>query len=489
MKKNLLEIILILATATLFNLIFWQEKMGLNVLIFTVFAIGVIFWKDRKLAYSKSVMITAAGTLLVAVLVVFHNSAFSKIIYLLSFTAFAGFCKEKELESLWHSFLLVLMSIKKVPMQLIKQTFTNSEGITYNLKPAWRKVQISIIPFLILFVFYLVYYLGNPNFSRLSDTFWQKVYTWIELDFSINRLLFFTCGLIISAILLLRFQFSMFKFAKKGFSKFLIRHRSTVPPHLSGMLPLKKEYQHAVLTIISLNLLLFIVNAVDISYVWFGYEESAIHSFKDYVHQGTYLLILSILMAMLVVLFFFRKNLNFFPNNQFLKKATYLWIAQNGILGISLLIRNLRYIDYHGLAYKRIGVLIFLVMVFIGLITMLLKVKHRHSNFFLWHRNSWALYFVMILCSFINWDVMITRYNLSYQTQSEIDFDFLLNEVSDKNIFVLENYRVEDHFPEDFSNSIIQSIKTKKRWFLEKQEQYSLLSWNFTDARNLKERN
>ena len=485
MKKNVLDFFLVFAASILFNLIFWQEKMGLNVLLFTIVLTGMMFFKDADLRSSKPAIFTATGTLLMAILVLVNNSVFSKIIYLMSFLAFAGFCKEKNVKFLWHAFMMALISFWKVFLKLFHQLSLGPEGKTHNLKPAWRNLQISIIPILILAAFYLIYYMGNSNFSRLSDSFWREFSNWFQWDISFSRILFFITGVFISGVILLKFRFPRFQRLTANFINHLIRNRKPVPEYISGMISLKTEYQNAILTIFSLNILLFIVNAVDISQVWFGYEESAIQSFKDYVHEGTYLLILSILMAMVVVLFFFRKNLNFYPYNQTLKIGAYLWIAQNGILGLSLLIRNWRYISYHGLAYKRIGVLIFLLMVFIGLVTMLLKVRDRHSNYYLWHHNSWALYFVMILCCFVNWDVMITRYNLNHQTKSEIDFNFLIYTVSDKNIFVLEDYVKSGKLPGHFSDSITEKLAFKKAHFMQKQRNYSFWSWNFPDHRNL----
>jgi hypothetical protein len=54
------------------------------------------------------------------------------------------------------------------------------------------------------------------------------------------------------------------------------------------------------------------------------------------VHEGTYLLILCILMAMGVLLWFFRGNLNFLPDNERLRWLAHLWLAQNAMLALSV---------------------------------------------------------------------------------------------------------------------------------------------------------
>jgi hypothetical protein len=72
------------------------------------------------------------------------------------------------------------------------------------------------------------------------------------------------------------------------------------------------------------------------------------------------MLILSILLSLGILIYYFRSNQNFYPKNGFLKAAAYLWLVQNAVLSVSVLIRCGYYISEYGLAYKRIGVVIFL---------------------------------------------------------------------------------------------------------------------------------
>ena len=72
-----------------------------------------------------------------------------------------------------------------------------------------------------------------------------------------------------------------------------------------------------------------------------------------------------------------------------------LWVVQNFILGISVFLRNYHYISFHGLAYKRIGVIVFLVLVLIGLVTLFVKLRERKSFFYLVRVNGWAAFAVL----------------------------------------------------------------------------------------------
>jgi Domain of unknown function (DUF4153) len=480
MKKNRVQNLMLLVGASAYNLLFWQEKLGVNAFLFSSLIIAYLLVFKPKIRTSKPAVTTAIGTILLSLLIIWNNSLFSKIMYTISFITFIGFTKEQSLRFVWFGFIAALISLVKTPLKLFQDLFSR-KGKSIGVSTIWRTAQISLIPLLVLFLFYLIYYLGNSNFSQISDSFWATILPWLQWDISFRRILFFITGVIVVGGMISHFKFPYFKKLQNLLTEKLLRTRRANSNTKIGTIALKNEYRVALITVFSLNVLLFIVNLIDISFVWFGYNETIIQLRKaQYVHEGTYTLIFSILMAMTVLLIFFRRNLNFYPKQKMLKTGAYIWIFQNTVLGVSLLIRDFRYIDYHGLAYKRIGVMIFLILVFIGLISMFYKIQKKRSNYFLWHRNSWALYFVMLFCCFINWDTLITRYNLNFQTKTKIDFKFLIDDVSDKNLYFLIDYQSNNSVP----NYVRNKIEFKKRNFLKSQNRYSWLSWNYSDYRN-----
>ena len=52
-------------------------------------------------------------------------------------------------------------------------------------------------------------------------------------------------------------------------------------------------------------------------------------------------------------------DLNFYQKNKWLRYGAYAWLFQNAVLVVSVLFRDYYYIAHMGLAYKRIGVLVF----------------------------------------------------------------------------------------------------------------------------------
>ena len=108
---------------------------------------------------------------------------------------------------------------------------------------------------------------------------------------------------------------------------------------------------------------------------------------------------------------------------------------------ISVAIRNFRYIDESGLTYKRIGVLVFLVMTLVGLITLYIKVRNKKSTFFVLKINSWAMYLLFFAMSAFNWDIIVVRFNLAMPETKTIDKGYLLT-FSDKTLPYLYANRV-----------------------------------------------
>jgi len=128
-----------------------------------------------------------------------------------------------------------------------------------------------------------------------------------------------------------------------------------------------------------------------------------------------------------VIGYVFQGNLNFIRNNQKLKTATILWIVQNVFLLSSVAVRNQYYVQELGLTYKRIGVFIFLTIVFVGLICLLIKVVKTKSFFFLARMNSISVLLILSLSTAIPWDQVIVEHNLKSKSIESVDMYYLLS--------------------------------------------------------------
>ncbi|MEO7768832.1 MAG: DUF4173 domain-containing protein, partial [Ferruginibacter sp.] len=264
----------------------------------------------------------------------------------------------------------------------------------------------------------------------------------------------------------------------------------------NGAMALRNENKTAIISLFLLNALLLFINCVDIVYVWFGFTERNDINLSEYVHEGAGLLIFSILLAMVLLLFFFRGNLNFYKKNKWLKMGAYAWLFQNAVLVVSVFFRDYYYIHHHGLAYKRIGVLVFLLLVLAGLITVFIKIHQRKTAYYLLRVNAWFAIVVLVLSACIHWDETIAVYNLARKDTIAPDIKFLLT-LSDKTLPLLQkNIEVLDKSATAMNGDdkyLYQSLtprqffENRKKDFSVTQKNYSWLSWNMADETVKKE--
>ena len=508
MKSPALKIILLFTGTILFNIIFWQEKIAVNTLLFDVFILASVFYLYPA-AFTKPVMkwLLFAHVVTLVTLVV-HNTALAKLAFsstLLLVVVFTQFLHR----SVWYAaasavgnYLLFVFSFLEDVRQ-IKKGQIKLLGIK-------RALRFLIIPLMIVAVFFLIYSFSNTVFKDVLNIiglalqhFFVRFFDW----FNWERFGFLMLGLFVTGGLLLKMKSNYF--SEKEFTKYneLWRKKNDLKKwkasamfdlltlfmgrFANGIMALRNENTVGIISLLMLNALLLFINAIDIVYVWFGFSYTPNTNLTQYVHEGTGMLIFSIVLAMFVLLFFFRGNLNFYKKNKWLRYGAYGWIIQNAVLVISVLLRDYYYIIYSGLAYKRIGVLVFLLMVLMGLITVFIKIHQRKTVYYLWRVNGWFAVVLLVAASCIHWDETIASYNLAHKNIIPLDVKFLLS-LSDKTLPLLEkNQDVlqgkinqvsgEDEYLLRSTQTEMEIFEMRKKEFFEKQKTYSWLSWNATD--------
>ncbi|MBL7826735.1 MAG: DUF4173 domain-containing protein [Saprospiraceae bacterium] len=489
MKNTSLSLLSVIGGAIIFNFLFWEEKLGLNLLLYAVFFVAILWLLFPQSRLSRSFIVTAFGAIFSALMVLWHNSAAAKLSTLVALMCSAGFAQEPQIRFVLNALGQYLTGWLQTPRHFYEALNTNDQksnakGISWS-----KKMGLTVVPFMVVAVFYLLYYAANEKFALWADRFWAQVGRIFTFDISWPHLVFWIFGFFVAGAAFWKNQSGI---AKDDLTSSDELHRIRPPKNRyiesRFMMGLKREFQQDLILLWMLNGLLLLVNLTDITYVWFGFDTEALQDLKGYVHEGTYFLISSILLAMAVLFYTFRSNINFYPANAKLKTAAYIWLAQNAILALSVGVRNARYIEYHGLAYKRIGVVLFLILVFYGLVTLYQKIKFTKTAMWIWRKNAWALFALMVINSSIAWDVFITRYNLSGAAKGAIDVQFMIFEVSMKNLHVLES-QIDalpglNMYPQMTESEIRDGVQ-KKRLIFERHMQ--VLTWkslNFGDLAN-----
>ncbi|MGB4842914.1 MAG: DUF4173 domain-containing protein [Ferruginibacter sp.] len=508
MKTATLKLSLLFAGAVLFNIVFWQEKMAINALLFDAFILLSVF-NLYPAAFTKPAMkwLLLAHAITLATLII-HNTVLSKLAFsttLLLLVVFIQFLHR----SVWYAaasavgnYVLFVFSFLE-DIRLVKSGGIQVTG----LKKFFR---FLIIPLMIAAVFFIIYSFSNTVFQDVVNSmgialerFFSRFFEW----FNWQRFGFLLLGLFITGGLLLKMRSNYF--SEKEFKKQnnLIRTKHDLMNwkksaffdmltlfmgrFANGVMALRNENTVGIISLVMLNVLLLFINSIDIAYVWFGFNYTANLNLKDYVHEGAGMLIFSIVLAMAVLLFFFRGNLNFYKKNKWLRYGAYGWIFQNAILVVSVLLRDYYYIEHMGLAYKRIGVLVFLVMVLFGLITVFIKIQQRKTGYYLWRVNGWFAVVLLVAASCIHWDETMAKYNLAHKETIPLDVKFLLS-LSDKTLPLIEkNKKVltektavvhgEGEYLYRSGMSPLELFEMRKQDFFEEQKKYSWLSWNGAD--------
>jgi Domain of unknown function (DUF4173) len=494
MKKEISVNLAIIIGATLLNIIFWQEMMGINTLILAVFIIAALWIFNQESFSERRVYIATGGVLLSAILVVLHNSLLVKWIHILTIPIFVGFVQVRTLRFIGLAVSLYVVNVLETPKHFI--------GMLKNLpilrgpQNVVKNLRFTLFPLLILPVFYTIYYMANPNFALMANGFWNTVFEFLTFDWNFARLSFFILGFVLVGA-------ALWKHSMTDLQEVEFQNPDELNPDAyqdgeqSSLFDMTTDdrFRNGMTLLISLNVLILLNNVLDFQHVWLG--GASIRSpweLKQYVHEGTYLLIFGILLAIAVLTYLFRGALNFHEKSKLLRGLGVVWLAQNTFLALSVGCRNWQYIDYCGLAYKRIGIFIFLLLTLFGLFFMYLKIKEKRSFFFVMRRFGWAVYGVLLAACFINWDVFITRYNIETPVKTGIiDVHFLMDDVSAKNLPLLyENKALlisQFEKTTDGSNtqggSFDRALKYKKERFLQEHSSYTWLSWNYADAKTV----
>jgi hypothetical protein len=432
----------LLATATvLSDYLFWHESAGLNVLVYMVFLVVahlVLLPRHAPVRRTKGFWVVALGCLLSGGLVAWYGSGAAVLAALASGLLLVGLVNQSQLRLLGYAALTAAAGVLPA-VGAVLGSIRAPRQLGGRLQRGWFYGRVLGMPLLAVVIFQALFSAANPRFAALSARFWNglgELLGRLFADISIPHLLFFGVCLVGAAGALVVVPIHFFSDHESRFGEFVRRQRDGVASlgvrrpnfrhNARPMLDLRKEWLAAVVSFGLLNALLLVVNAVDINWIWLGFEPAKDFDLTQFVHEGTYVLIFSILLAAGIMLWFFRRNLNFYqPGLPLLRWGATLWVLQNVVLAISVGLRNYYYIVYTGLAYKRIGVYGFLLLTLFGLVTVLLKIWQRRSAFNLIRLNSWAAYALLLGLAAGNWEIWIAEYNLQAGFP-RIDIGFLL---------------------------------------------------------------
>ena len=315
---------------------------------------------------------------------------------------------------------------------------------------SWKKlIALVLIPAFFGLIFIALYSSGSDLFYSFFQQF--------TFNFNFFEVIFLSC---LGFFLLFNLWFmlipkAVIKLNSSLTQDFTANQQINFKPTFS-FLEINFERKSGEMSLILLNiLLLFFI-------VTYNYEQffsiASKATLSDEIHQRVITIIISIIMAIAVIMFYFKSTFNFDKNAALLKKLSYIWILLNAVLIVSAFVKNTEYVSSLGLTYKRIGVYIFLTLSLIGLFVTYLKIKLKKTNSFLLNRMVKVFFITFILTSGINFSWIVTSYNISHHKNTDIEY---LKSLSFNKQILFNTYKNDPGWQSYFANQK-ESIEWEK---------------------------
>lgn len=406
---------LLIATAIIFSILFYKQATGLNYLLFTGTVTSALAYFNPEKIKTSQWWYYAGLTMLCGFAVFCVNSNLSIFACILSIFIFSGKSfnyKNSIILNLCFSIGSVISSLIFVVLDHLKLRKENA--IPANTKKL--KIYFGIaIAFIIAVVFFALYQQANPLFKDFTKN--------IDLSWiSIGWCLFTVWGFLVMYGLVYYRDAAIFSEWDIKFNRTLENTTTIDEP---------KEINNNTVIALALfgllNVMLVLVNALDLTNLFGSHELPKGVYLSDFVHNAVWSLVFSIIIAVGLIMWFFKGDLNFNKQSKTLKLLVYFWILQSAAMVISAMVRNSWYVAEYQLTYLRIGVYVFLSLSLVGLFFTFLKINKTKSAWYLARQNFEAWFLLLSLCSLVNWDKIISDYNIAHaKTFKALDKSYLV---------------------------------------------------------------
>lgn len=425
---------IILGSSLLFTLLFYNEDLGLNWAIFGLVQIGLICYLFKEKLVTRLHLVLVITSILSCFAFAWYADFPSFLAMALSVVFLQFKTQEPNLKLLQVFPLVIVNGIASLGRIFMFSQYIPKRKV--NSSFAKQLIAYFIIPAVFLGLFLMVYSFGSDHFSAMFTDYYLDIDAW-------QAFVLAALGFYIS------FTFWNYWIPEVCYQKNELlandfnEEVKTENKNSFSFLEIDFERKSGEITLFLLNALL-IVFIVTYNYEQF-FEIVEKSKLSSDTHERVRAVIFSIIMAIGVILFYFKGGFNFDEKAHNLKKMAKMWIVLNAVLIVSTIIKNSEYVLYFGLTYKRLGVYAFLILAIIGLMISFIKISRQKTNAFLFNRMLWYFYGTILLCSFVNWGNLITRYNIAVNKGVEPDFLKSLN--------YNEEYR-QQYFPDSSIDSI-----------------------------------
>nr|WP_315223037.1 DUF4173 domain-containing protein [uncultured Flavobacterium sp.] len=433
----------ILVSSLIFTLLFYNQGLGVNLALFGMALTALICYHFQEQFTSRTHLVLVLTSVLSCFAFAWYGDFVSFLALALSVLFLQFKTQENKLKVVQVFPLIIVNAFASLGRILMFSQWLPERKIHNNL--AKKIIAYFVIPLVFLGLFLIVYSFGSAHFSSLFTDYYLDIDVW---------------QLIIIAVLgfYISFNFWNYWIPEICYEKNVLldndfsTESKNQRQNTFSFLDIDFERKSGEITLFLLNALLLVFIATYIYEQFFEVIQTS--NLSADTHERVNAVIFSIVMAVGVLLFYFKGGFNFDEKAKKLKRLSKIWIFLNAVLITSTIFKNSEYISFYGLTYKRLGVYAFLILAIIGLFYAFLKITKQKTNAYLFNQMLWYFYATILLCSFINWGNLITTYNISVNKGVEPKFlsNLNFNDDARREYFLLhsldgqfiESYREEE---------------------------------------------
>ncbi|MDR6529148.1 hypothetical protein J2787_004591 [Chryseobacterium rhizosphaerae] len=390
----------IFLTTALFVFVFYDQDMGLNLgILGAVYAVLTLF-KTAEKNKTRTLYLLFGTSILSSIAFAWYGDFPSFLAVVSSLLLLSYKSKNRTMKILFL-----------IPVFIVNSCTSFCRFFSFdawlpqrNISGLWQKIlSFVLIPLILLSVFFGIYSAGSDHFAALFTDYELNINLW--QIFCLSALGFF-----------IAFNYWNYAVERLIYKNHHIlndefQKDSQVPTSTYSFLDLNSERISGVMSFLLLNILL-VFFIITYNYEQFYEVTKTPVQLSEETHERVNAVIMSIVMAILVIMFYFKGGFNFDPKAGLLKILAKIWIFLNAVLVLSAAVKNYEYIVNYAFTYKRLGVFAFLLLSLIGLALTFIKIQKKKRNAFLFNTMVWYMYGTILVCSYINWGGFITSQNM-----------------------------------------------------------------------------
>lgn len=443
----------ILITALLFVLVFYDQDLGLNLGILGIIYAVLTLFKTPEKNKTKTFYILFATSILSSIAFAWYGD-FASFLAVVSSLLLLGYkARNRKMKIL---FLIPVFIVNGCTS--ICRIFSFDQWLPKrNVSGLWQKtLAFILIPLVLVSVFFGIYSAGSDHFAAL--------FTDYELDLNLWQV--FCLSVLGFFIAFNYWNFAVERLIYK--SHYVLdndfRKDTRIPKPTYSFLDLDTERTSGIISFFCLTILL-VFFIITYNYEQFYEVSKTPNQLSEETHERVNAVIMSIIMAILVIMFYFKSDFNFDPKAGLMKILAKIWIFLNAVLVLSAAVKNYEYIISYGFTYKRLGVFAFLLLSLVGLALTFLKIQKKKRNAYLFNTMAWYLYGIILGCSYINWGGLVTsqnmdrkNFNVNYHL-TDVNFSekALLEYAADKRDWELQK-EIEEKIKNEKSKTFLSKI-------------------------------